>query len=173
MEKCVDFSFHLMYNRSCKKDMKHETEVRRKEKNERFMANNSNSRRYVKLSIPLQDAAVLEWLNNQESMSDSIRALIRDDVAKNGYGDFFCREIIPGAKRGRPTNAELQARAEQESAMNGGTVSMTSPAVSVPKVQTRIQQVQKPVSCPQPIPQGDLGMDEDGNIDPEKLLGLL
>lgn len=148
--------------------MEHETQVRRKEKNENFMAEKT-SRRYVKLSIPLADTTVIEWLNNQESMSDSIRMLIRDDVAKNGYGDLFCREIIPGAKRGRPTNAELQARAEQESA----AVHVPSMTTTPTRNTSTQQAIQKPVSRPKPVIQEDIGMDDDGNIDPEKLLGLL
>lgn len=130
------------------------------------------SRRYVKLSIPLADETVINWLNNQESMSDSIRMLIRDDVAKNGYGDLFCREVVPGAKRGRPTNAELQARAEQESV----SVPVAQAPTVAPTTHTSTrstQQVVKPVVHPKPVIQGDVGMDDDGNIDPEKLLGLL
>ena len=42
------------------------------------------NRRYVKLSVPLQDELVLTWLKSQENMSLSLRLLIKEHVRKHG-----------------------------------------------------------------------------------------
>lgn len=125
------------------------------------------SRKYVKLSVPEDDTTVLEWLAVQVNMSDSIRSLIRDDVQKNGYSDLFCREVIPGAKRGRPTNAELQMRAEQEESV--GSVTRNQSVVEKRAV-TKPVKTEKPTKVAKPVvnQSGD-----DGFVDPEELLGLM
>lgn len=80
------------------------------------MATMNNPKRY-RLTVPEQDTSVQRWLSEQLNMSASIRQLIRDDIEKNGYSDVTCRMVEQGAKRGRPSNAEL-ARREQESMNN-------------------------------------------------------
>lgn len=70
------------------------------------------NRRYVKLSVPLQDELVLTWLRSQENMSLSLRLLIKEHVRKHGGAiyDVTCdpvdTEIVvleqKKSKRGRP-----------------------------------------------------------------------
>ena len=143
-------------------------------------------RKYIKLGIPLADASVLKWLEGQDNMSDSIRQLIRQDIEKNGYDDIFCRDIVPGAKRGRPSNAELAMR-EQTSQKQ--TVETVQPAVET-VVQEPVAQTQRVVQTqtvqsrqttvpnivqapiPAPVPAAAPLPADDGFIDPEELLGL-
>lgn len=70
------------------------------------------NRRYVKLSVPLQDELVLTWLKSQENMSLSLRLLIKEHVRKHGGAiyDVTCdpvdTEIVVveqhKSRRGRP-----------------------------------------------------------------------
>lgn len=70
------------------------------------------NRRYVKLSVPLQDELVLTWLKSQENMSLSLRLLIKEHVRKHGGAiyDVTCdpvdTEIVVveqhKPRRGRP-----------------------------------------------------------------------
>ena len=70
------------------------------------------NRRYVKLSVPLQDELVLTWLKSQENMSLSLRLLIKEHVRRHGGAiyDVTCdpvdTEIVVveqhKPRRGRP-----------------------------------------------------------------------
>lgn len=137
-------------------------------------------RKYVKVGVPLADTAVLEWMAAQDNMSDSIRQLIRQDIEKNGYGDIFCREILPGAKRGRPSNAELAMREQanvqtvQENAQVTETpvyVEQTPVAPVMQTVPSRVEPTKVVQPVPEPVKQ-NVSVDEDDFIDPEELLGL-
>ena len=137
-------------------------------------------RKYVKVGVPLADTAVLEWMAAQDNMSDSIRQLIRQDIEKNGYGDIFCREIVPGAKRGRPSNAELAMREQanvqtvQENAQVTETpvyVEQTPVAPVMQTVPSRVEPTKVVQPVPEPVKQ-NVSVDEDDFIDPEELLGL-
>ena len=57
----------------------------------------SNTKRF-RLSVPEEDETVKEWLENQVNYSVSIRLLIRQDIAKHGFSDVMCREIMPRKK---------------------------------------------------------------------------
>ena len=141
-------------------------------------------RKYVKVGVPLADTAVLEWMAAQDNMSDSIRQLIRQDIEKNGYGDIFCREIVPGAKRGRPSNAELAMREQANIQTQVETVRETPQVVETPVYveQTSVASVMQtvpsrvePTKVVQPVPEPvkqNVSVDEDDFIDPEELLGL-
>ena len=143
-------------------------------------------RKYIKLGIPLADASVLKWLEGQDNMSDSIRQLIRQDIEKNGYDDIFCRDIVPGAKRGRPSNAELAMREQTSQKQTAETVQpVVETVVQEPVAQTqRVVQAQtvqsKPMAVPNmvqaptsaPVPAAAPMPADDGFIDPEELLGL-
>lgn len=143
-------------------------------------------RKYVKLSIPLADASVLRWLEGQDNMSDSIRQLIRQDIEKNGYDDVFCRDIVPGAKRGRPSNAELAMREQTSQRQTLETVqpvveSLVQEPVVQPQRVVQAQTVQSKQSTvpnmvqaptPAPVPSAAPLPADDGFIDPEELLGL-
>lgn len=59
----------------------------------------------IRLSIPRDDVAAVEWLEKQYTPSMSIRMLIRDAIEKYGMRDFFATdkdEIRQLPRRGRP-----------------------------------------------------------------------
>lgn len=77
------------------------------------MSNMTATAKRYRLQVPVEDISVQEWIEAQINISTSIRQLIRDDIMKNGYTDVTCRRVEQGPKRGRPTNAELERRAEE------------------------------------------------------------
>lgn len=77
------------------------------------MANMTQNAKRYRFQVPAADESVQEWLSAQINISNSLRQLIREDIQKNGFTDVTCRAVEQGAKRGRPTNAELARRAEE------------------------------------------------------------
>lgn len=77
------------------------------------MSNMTKTAKRYRLQVPAEDISVQEWIEAQINISTSIRQLIRDDIMKHGYTDVTCRRVEQGPKRGRPTNAELERRAEE------------------------------------------------------------
>lgn len=63
-----------------------------------------------RFSVPDDDVSVVRWLENQHSISMSMRLLIRDAIRSTGLQDVTCIPVEQYAKRGRPSNAELAAR---------------------------------------------------------------
>lgn len=72
-----------------------------------------NGKRY-RLSVPKEDIPVMQWLDAQVNISVSLRTLIRDDIAKNGYTDATCRDVNIRKGAGRPAYTEQQRAAEEE-----------------------------------------------------------
>jgi hypothetical protein len=87
---------------------------------------NMPSTRY-RLSVPAADESTLAWIDAQLNLSYSIRMLIREDIQKNGCTDVSCRAVEQGAKRGRPTNAELERRSEGVGAAVGASQPQDNP----------------------------------------------
>lgn len=120
------------------------------------MATLGNPKRY-RLTVPQQDTSVQDWLDAQLNISASIRQLIRDDIIKNGYTDVTCRQVEQGAKRGRPTNAELERRELGSSDAAIPVLSEHEPVVPVVEKQTPVQPLKQepvtvqPISDPDPL----------------------
>lgn len=74
------------------------------------MATLSESVKRYRLNVPKEDMAVQQWLDAQVNQSMSIRALIREDISRNGYTDITCRDINIRKGAGRPT---VDAQAKQ------------------------------------------------------------
>lgn len=49
----------------------------------------------IRLSIPYDDVDVMEWVNNQQNLSQSVRLLIKDFVRENGLKDAMCVSVLP------------------------------------------------------------------------------
>lgn len=49
----------------------------------------------IRLSIPYDDVDVMEWVNNQQNLSQSVRLLIKDFVRENGLKDTMCVSVLP------------------------------------------------------------------------------
>ncbi|WP_417555804.1 hypothetical protein [Microbacterium sp.] len=55
------------------------------------------STRKVQLTVPAADTTVTEWLDLQFSASESVRRLIRESVAREGFVDVANRPVRPPA----------------------------------------------------------------------------
>ncbi|MCL2386890.1 MAG: hypothetical protein FWC89_04980 [Defluviitaleaceae bacterium] len=55
------------------------------------MSKDEDNNKRFRISIPTADTAVLEWLKNQTNVSFSLRVLIKDAIAQDGYMDVTCR----------------------------------------------------------------------------------
>lgn len=117
------------------------------------MAKLSNNSKRYRFTVPEQDSSVQEWLDAQLNISSSLRALIRDDIIKNGCSDVTCRVVEQGPKRGRPTNLELERRSQNENKVN---VKLSEEKVVAPVQVTPVVETQQHVEPKQessPIPQ--------------------
>lgn len=62
-----------------------------------------------RLSFPSTDTTVRDWLSAQSDPSASMRLIIRDTVAREGYSDVMCRRVEQQPQRGRPRVAATVA----------------------------------------------------------------
>lgn len=99
-----------------------------------------NFKRY-RFSVPNADASINRWVSEQSNLSMSLRMLIGECIERNGYGDYTCRERIPGARRGRPPKASYAEEQDVEE-----QVGSTQPVVPAEPVVSTV--TKKPVSQP-------------------------
>lgn len=69
----------------------------------------------VRLAVPKDDVWVKRWIDEQQSPSVSIRALIRHYIETYGYGDMFSRPVEKLPRRGRPPGSGAARSEHQES----------------------------------------------------------
>ena len=55
-----------------------------------------------RVSVPETDESVLAWIGAQSDLSNSVRALIREAIERNGYRDATCYPVQQQPRRGRP-----------------------------------------------------------------------
>lgn len=55
-----------------------------------------------RVSVPETDESVLVWIGAQSDLSNSVRALIRESIERNGYRDATCYPVVQQPRRGRP-----------------------------------------------------------------------
>ena len=55
-----------------------------------------------RVSVPETDESVLAWIGAQSDLSNSVRALIRESIERNGYRDATCYPVQQQPRRGRP-----------------------------------------------------------------------
>lgn len=83
--------------------------------------------RRFRVTVPADDAAVIQWLDCQHSVSMSLRMLVRAAIEEKGMRDYFATEsgeITQRPKRGRPV-------AKDEAATETVSTAETEPAVPV------------------------------------------
>lgn len=66
------------------------------------MANQPGEPRKVRWTVPAADTSVIEWLNVQADISQSLRLLIRESIQRDGYIDVFYKPVDQLPRRGRP-----------------------------------------------------------------------
>lgn len=60
-----------------------------------------------RLNVPIADATVNDWLDAQDNVSNSIRAVIREYIERNGFEDPTCRPVTQLPRKGRPPGSSL------------------------------------------------------------------
>lgn len=78
--------------------------------------------RRFRVTVPADDAAVIQWLDCQHSVSMSLRMLVRAAIEEKGMRDYFATEsgeITQRPKRGRPV-AKDEAATEAVSPVEMG-----------------------------------------------------
>ena len=101
------------------------------------MAKENAKYRRVRFMVPLQDDAVLSWLNAQGNMSYSIRRLIQEYVAVYGATDVTCRPIGMGvAQGGSPV---VESAVDSQPIVPSGVQGVVQPQVMLSDVQQQQQ----------------------------------
>ncbi|MFF8902555.1 hypothetical protein ACF082_34375 [Streptomyces lydicus] len=78
------------------------------------MANQSGEPRKVRWTVPAADTSVIEWLDQQENISQSLRLLIRESIQRDGYIDVFYKPVDQLPRRGRPPLESTEQREDDE-----------------------------------------------------------
>ena len=109
-----------------------------------------------RVSVPETDESVLAWIGAQSDLSNSVRALIRESIERNGYRDATCYPVVQQPRRGRPPKNTDEAEDVTVSEMikpvvePDDEVATTSAAVPMPvheepayvaPAQTRVEDV--------------------------------
>lgn len=92
-----------------------------------------------RVSVPETDESVLAWIGAQSDLSNSVRALIRESIERNGYRDATCYPVVQQPRRGRPPKS---AEDEAENA--------TAPEMIKPVVEPD-DEVAPPAAVPMPV----------------------
>ncbi|MCJ0875673.1 hypothetical protein [Streptomyces sp. AP-93] len=78
------------------------------------MANQSGEPRKVRWTVPAADSSVIEWLDQQENVSQSLRQLIRESIQRDGYVDVYYKPVEQLPRRGRPPLEITEQREDDE-----------------------------------------------------------
>lgn len=97
-----------------------------------------------RVSVPETDESVLAWIGAQSDLSNSVRALIRESIERNGYRDATCYPVVQQPRRGRPPkNIEDEA---------DGTTVLEPVAEPVAQLnETVAEPVAQPAAVPMPV----------------------
>jgi hypothetical protein len=81
------------------------------------MASQPGEPRKVRWTVPAADTSVIEWLDQQENISHSLRQLIRESIQRDGYIDVFYKPVDQLPRRGRPPQEITEQREDDEAAV--------------------------------------------------------
>ncbi|MFD4576725.1 hypothetical protein ACFWNK_30710 [Streptomyces sp. NPDC058417] len=84
------------------------------------MAGQSGEPRKVRWTVPAADTSVIEWLNKQTDISQSLRLLIRESIQRDGYVDVFYKPVEQLPRRGRPPLESTELREDDEAVTEHG-----------------------------------------------------
>lgn len=112
-----------------------------------------------RLSFPSTDTTVRDWLSAQSDPSASMRLIIRDTVAREGYSDVMCRRVEQQPQRGRPRVAATMTITGTEQSENEVRAEPVPPAhvsensmTEGPAQQSQLEQA-RPRQHPEPVNQ--------------------
>ncbi|MFD4946605.1 hypothetical protein ACFWNT_29700 [Streptomyces sp. NPDC058409] len=80
-----------------------------------MMAKQSGEPRKVRWTVPAVDTSVIEWLDEQENISQSLRLLIRESIQRDGYIDVVYKPVDQLPRRGRPPLESTEQRDDEPS----------------------------------------------------------
>lgn len=90
------------------------------------------SRRRIR--VPAKDRTVIEWMDEQEDLSASLRLVVRDYIRRYGVGDVMCQPVQQEPRRGRPPKQESEVTENTEPSDGDEVIEdRTVKAVSVPE----------------------------------------
>ncbi|WP_158819117.1 MULTISPECIES: hypothetical protein [Streptomyces] len=120
------------------------------------MANQSGEPRKIRWTVPAVDTSVIEWLNEQADISQSIRLLIRESIQRDGYIDVYYKPVDQLPRRGRPPLEITEQREDDEAAAERRPTSR--PVQSQPVVTAQAEAVVEtaapaPETRPGPVPE--------------------
>lgn len=87
-----------------------------------------------RISVPAIDETVHEWWDRQHNPSESVRQLIRTEIARNGIADVAYGPVTQQPRRGRP--AAEEAAEEQERPIGEAATPETAPVADAPAPTT-------------------------------------
>lgn len=142
------------------------------------MASGDTGLRRVRFSVPPADVSVGSWLDAQYSISESLRALIRDAIRRDGIVDVINRPVRQEPRRGRPPRiGDEPADQVVESAVGdakpvAGSATPSAPAVESEHASTPAPALApaSPPSPPASEPSDESILDEDGQVDINALM---
>lgn len=140
------------------------------------MASGDTGLRRVRFSVPPADVSVGSWLDAQYSISESLRALIRDAIRRDGIVDVINRPVRQEPRRGRPPRIGNEP-ADQvvESAVGDAKLVAESATPSAPAVESEHASTPAPAPASPPSPSAsepsdESILDEDGQVDINALM---
>lgn len=92
-----------------------------------------------RVSVPETDESVLAWIGAQSDLSNSVRALIRESIERNGYRDATCYPVVQQPRRGRPPKSTDEAE------------DATVPEMIKPVVEPDDEVATTPAAVPMPV----------------------
>lgn len=121
------------------------------------MGNQSGEPRKVRWTVPAADTSVIEWLDQQENISQSLRLLIRESIQRDGYIDVFYKPVDQLPRRGRPP-LEITDQSEDDEATTDRQPAarpvqpQPQPVVSDQADAVVEKTAPAPVTQPEPVP---------------------
>ncbi|MDL5199633.1 hypothetical protein [Streptomyces sp. ALI-76-A] len=120
------------------------------------MANQSGESRKVRWTVPAADTSVIEWLNEQADISQSIRLLIRESIQRDGYIDVFYKPVDQLPRRGRPPLESTEQHEDDEATTDRRPAARLVQPQPQPVAGQADAVVEKtapaPVAQPEPVP---------------------
>ncbi|GAA3257641.1 hypothetical protein Sros01_29720 [Streptomyces roseochromogenus] len=117
------------------------------------MANRPSEPRKVRWTVPAADTSVIEWLDQQENISQSLRLLIRESIQRDGYVDVYYKPVEQLPRRGRPP-LETEQREDDEAVTERSPAPMRvrpRPVVAVQADAVVERTAPAPVAQPEPV----------------------
>ncbi|MEV0412400.1 hypothetical protein AB0I68_16730 [Streptomyces sp. NPDC050448] len=119
------------------------------------MAKQPSEPRKVRWTVPAADISVIEWLDQQENISQSLRLLIRESIQRDGYVDVYYKPVEQLPRRGRPPLESTEQREDDEAVTERRPAAM--PVQPQPVVADQAHAVVEktapaPVARPEPAP---------------------